>query len=176
MSIIDIPLSDVPVESLQTHIQQLKDYLRNALEPNETSVDGSTCVSISLQFCDTEEGIQVLTSLLERGGDPNLPSPIYNFVTFTTVASSVAPLEYMLDAGLRVGDVYEPTAGLLSDGERPFTLLDYVLDIQVYLNRNRKTLGALADKYAGGLGKRRRFIENVIELLTAHGAVRASES
>lgn len=175
MSIIDIPLTDVPFDQLGRHIEDLKEYLRRADDPNEAGSNGQTCVSIAVQFCNTDDGIQILWSLLDRGGDPNRPNPIANFVGYTASATSLKPLEYMIDAGLELNEVYDPIPDLLGDGDCPFTLLDYVLSVQAYLNKNRKSLDHLANKYAGGLGPRRRFVDDTIALLIRHGAKRAEE-
>jgi hypothetical protein len=59
MSVIDTPLDAVPFEQLPEHIRQ-KEYLRNASDPNETAINGQTCVSIALTFCNNDEGIGIL--------------------------------------------------------------------------------------------------------------------
>jgi hypothetical protein len=108
MSIIDIPLDSVPHERLREHIQKLREYLSNAPDPNESAPDRNTCVSIAVRWCLDERGIETLGSLLARGGNPNLPSPWANFLSYTLVAKSTVPLEMMIDAGLRLNDIYEP--------------------------------------------------------------------
>jgi ankyrin repeat protein len=176
MNIIDIPLDSVPFDQLGDHIARLKEYLRSADDPNEAAANGSTCISIALLFCNEEEGIDILQSLLARGGNPNLPSPFQNYLACVTAATSLAPLEYLIDAGLELNEVYTAAPGFLLTEDRPFTMLDYALDLRAYLGKNRKPLAALTNKYAGGgFGQRRLFVENVIGLLQTHGAKRAAD-
>lgn len=140
MSILDVKLTDVPFAELEDHVGHVKDYLRRTAQPNAVSATGDTAVSIALRFCNTEDGIQILRSLLDSGGNPNLPNPLRNFLTYTTVATTLVPLRYMSEAGLELNCVFAPKAGILMEGERPLTLLDYVCDIREYLNRNRGSL------------------------------------
>jgi hypothetical protein len=176
MSIIDIPLDSVPFEDLGDHISRLKEYLRNATNPNEVASNGETCVSIALIFFKSEADVAILQSLLARGGNPNLPTPIRNFLRYMNAATTVAPLQYMIDAGLELNRVYTAEADFLSTGHHPFTMLDYAMDVRACLNKNRKPLSALAHKYAGtGLGARRRFVDDTISLLESHGAQHAPE-
>jgi hypothetical protein len=174
MSILDRQLGEVPPEQLREHIIKLKDYLRNVADPNETSINGQTAISIALLFCFEEEEADIIGSLMSKGGNPNIPCPFQNFVRYTLGAKKISILQHMIDGGLQLNNTFtaEPEFNYL--GSQPFTILDYTLDIQSQLNKNR-VWASLAKKYAGGIGQRRRFIDETIALLKSHGAKQASE-
>jgi hypothetical protein len=155
--------------------RRVRQYIRNAADPNEAGDDGRTLLLTALAFCSTAEGEQLVTSLLDRGADPNKPTAWAIFTTLITVSNSLPLVKKLLDNGLRINESYEVNCadGELVDG--PATILDHLYAVQNRIAPARKRLNALASDHAGGLGKRRRFIAETIALLESHGAKRAAE-
>jgi hypothetical protein len=178
MNPLQVPIASVPPEELLDHMAALKAHLIAAPDPNAANVDGQTCLLLALGFCIDEEGERLVTSLLERGADPNRPSAMANFQTFMTAARQVAVLERLIEAGLNVNGVYTIEPGLLPTGRGGrITLLDYALDVDAYLNRRVKNDAFVRTikKHAGSLSGRRRFVADVIAVLKANGAVSAMD-
>lgn len=175
MSLPELPNEVTSWEQVADYLTRLKSYLLNTNDPNEASANGRTCVAHAIGLCNTEEGIVILKSLLGKGGNPNLPSPFDNFQNYNMVAKSIEPLELLISAGLELNHVYTAEPGFLFTGDRPFTILDFAIDIQARLNKNRKSWSSLAKKYAGGIGSRRRFIDDTVTLLESHGAKHAAD-
>lgn len=176
MNPLDIPLSSVSPDQLVEHIRQLKEYIRNTTDPNRPGHDGQTCLQIALAYCNDEGGEDRIASLLERGADPNRPSAFAHFQTYILVAKRTEPLAMLIKAGLRLNDVYtiDPAYAPSCPSGR-ITLLDWVLDAELYLKRRGKGFTKLVEKHAGPLALtgRRRFLADTIALLEEHGAVRA---
>ena len=77
---------------------------------------------------------------------------------------------------MQLNQVYDVKYAGEKEARGPLTLLDNAYALQESISPKRKTLDALAKKHAGGLlGKRRRFIAEVIALLERRGAKRAVE-
>jgi hypothetical protein len=177
MNPLDIPLASVPPEQLVDHVRALKAYVRDVADPNATGDSGFTCLRIALSFCNTEDGEHLVTSLLERGADPNRPTAFANFYVFMLTATRITPLEHMIRAGLKLNEVYSAEPGVLPTGRSDsFTLLDLALDVEAYLNTRTKRFTDLVEKHAGPLTGRRRFVADVIALLRSHGAIRAEDA
>jgi hypothetical protein len=174
---MDTPLDSVPAEELVEHIKGLREYVRNASDPNETGPNGRTCVSLALSFCGERDGVDILRSLLAKGGDPNRPTAVQNFITYTLVAKTTSPLALLISSGLDVNQIGTATGDSAFTGNGPFTMLDYALNIRAYLKKKRKSLSALANEHvgSGSFGARRQLIDDTIALLQAHGAKSASE-
>ena len=174
MSPLEIQLSSVPPDQLEEHFRRLKDYLRDTMTPNVPGLDGQTCLRLALVFCNDEGGEERIASLLKRGADPNVPNPFVNFQTFMMVAKCTEPLAMLIDAGMRLNEVYTADPALMPTGRRGhFTLLDYALDIEDYLNKRSKRFVEQLEKHAGPLSGRRRFVADVIAMLKSHGGVSA---
>jgi hypothetical protein len=178
MNAFDTPIASVPHERLMDHMVALKEYLLTAPDPNAANADGQTCLLMALGFCVGEDGERLVASLLERGADPNRPSAMANFSVFMTAAKRVSPLERMIEAGLKLDEVYTVEPGLLPTGRGgEITLLDYALDVEAYLNKRTKNKAFVrtVEKHAGPLTGRRRFVADVIELLRANGGASAAD-
>jgi hypothetical protein len=155
------------------HVAALRQYLLTTPDSNAANVDGQTCLQLALAFCVDEDGERLAASLLERGADPNRPSPLANFSTFMTAAKRVSILERLIEAGLKLNEVFTVEPGLLPNGRSGrITLLDYALDVEAYLNKRtaNKAFVRTVEKHAGPLNGRRRFVADVIALLRANGA------
>jgi hypothetical protein len=174
MSVFDF-LSRAWPDDLVDQMHLVRDYIRNAQDPNEAGANGRTLLSLALILCVVGEGEALVTELLERGADPNRPSAWTNFTQVLRLSNSLPLVKKFVDCGLRLNEVYSVSIenGGLSEG--PSTLLDHLYAIRDYISPRRKQLNALLDKHAGGLGKRRRFIEETIAMLESHGAKRAQE-
>lgn len=61
----------------------------------------------------------------------------------------------------------------MTDGNA--TILDHAYAILEYIDPKHKTRDHLARKHAGGLGKRRKFIAEIIAILEVRGAKRFAE-
>src|SRR5689334_22607775 len=113
---------DIPIESLTTvekateHFRRVKEFLLNVPDPNVTGIDGRTGLLHALALCTANGGEPIVVSLLERGADPNRPSPLTIFSTFMSCATSVTLLEKMIAAGLKLDGVYTVDAGQLPTG------------------------------------------------------------
>jgi hypothetical protein len=178
MNAFDTSITSVPPERLMGHLAALKQHLLATSDPNAVNPEGKTCLLMALGFCVFDDGDGLVTALLERGADPNRPSPIANFSTFMTAAKRVEPLERLIRAGLKLDDVYTVEPGLLPTGRGgQITLLDYALDVEAYLNRRarNKAFVRTVEKHAGPLSGRRRFVADVIALLKANGAGSAAD-
>lgn len=175
MSVFDYPTPGVSFEELIEQMHRVRAYIREARDPNETGENGRSLLLLAVSLCFDSEGECAVSSLLQRGADPNRPSPWANFTTLLAVSNSLSLVREFIDQGLRLNDTCDvrEEPGSLTHG--PSTLLDHVYAVRDYLSPERKKPDALATKYAGGLGNRRRFIDDVIELLLARGAKRAAE-
>lgn len=174
MNPLDVPLSCVPHDQLAEHVRRLKEYIHDTIDPNRPGHDGQTCLRLALAYCNDEGGEDRIASLLERAADPNRPNAFVYFQTYIMVAKRTEPLAMLIKAGLRLNDVYtiDPAYVPTCPSGR-ITLLDYVLDAEAYLNRRSKGFIKFAEKHAGPLTGRRRFLADTIALLKVHGAVRA---
>lgn len=175
MNVFDFPLPGATLSDIISHKQEVQEYIRSAVDPNEAGANGRTLLELAMMTCFEGRGEDLVSDLLRRGADPNKPSPWAIFVGFLTVSNSASLAKEFIDHGLRLNDVFEvdSQAGGLVEGRS--TLLDYACAVRDYVAPKRKKVNALANKYAGGLGKRRRFIDETIALLEAAGAKRAAE-
>lgn len=175
MSVFDFPASCTTADEFIAAKQRVEDYIRKAADPNEAGDNGRTLLELALLMCFEGKGESLVMELLVRGADPNRPSPWQTFTTFLIGSNSIELVREFIARGLRLNDVYEvpSEAGGLTAG--PTTLLDHVYAIRDGIAPKRKKLNALAKKYAGGLGKRRRFIDETIALLEASGGKRAQD-
>jgi hypothetical protein len=117
----------------------------------------------------------LIMGLLERGADPNRPSPWVTFTAIVSISNSVPLVRKLVDSGLRLNEVYEADCSKGAVTHGPSTLLDHLDGIRIYISPKRKKVNALAEKYAGGLGPRRRFIDEIIAMLEGEGAKRAEQ-
>jgi hypothetical protein len=175
MSVFDFPTPGASPDQIIAEMHRVREHLHNAPDPNEVGGNGRSLLSLALVLCSTGEGESLVQSLLERGADPNKPTPWANFTTLLSVSNSLPLVKKFIEGGLRLNEVYEVSyaAGGVTDG--PSTLLDHLYGIREYISPKRKKLDALVKKHAGGLGKRRRFIDDTIALLESRGAKRATE-
>ncbi len=175
MNVFSFPTPGASADQLVAEMHRVREYLQNAADPNEASRDGRTLLLLALVLYSHGDGEPLVVSLLERGADPNQPTPWANFIMLVSVSESLGLVRKFIERGLRLNDLYEASyaQGGLTDG--PSTLLDHLYGIRDYISPKRKKLNAQANKYAGGLGKRRRFIDETIALLESHGAKRAAE-
>jgi hypothetical protein len=175
MKHFDFTSLEASPNDIVAEMERVREYIRNAPDPNETEANGRTLLQLALISYVTDEGKSLVADLLERGADPNRPTAWANFTLLLTVSNSLPLVQAFVDRGLRLNDVYRTSIekGALTEG--PSTLLDYVYAIRDYISPRRKKLNALANKYAGGLGKRRRFIDETIALLESRGAKRAQD-
>jgi hypothetical protein len=162
-------------DQVRAHFQRVREYIQHSADPNETGEDGQTLLLLALSFSSTDEGEDLVTGLLDRGANPNKPSSWAIFTKALSVSNSLALVTKLIQNGLCLNEVYEVSyaKGGVTDG--PSTLLDHLYGIRDYIAPKRKKLGAITKKYAGGLGKRRRFIDETIALLESRGAKRAVE-
>lgn len=174
MSIFEFPTSGATAGEIVAEKCRVQEYIRAATDPNESGENGRTLLTLALMLCFEDRGEELVWDLLRRGADPNRPSAWANFTGLLTVSSSLPLVQEFVSRGLQLNDVYEgvekQTGGLLTG---PSTLLDYAQAVRSYIAPKREKANRLADKYAGGLGKRRRFIDETIALLEAAGAKRA---
>ena len=175
MNVFDLPTPGAPYQQLAAELREIRKYLVDPADPNETAGDGRTLLLLALGLCVDSEGEALAMRLLERGADPNKPTPCAIFTKLLTASNSLPLVTKLVECGLRLNDVYDLSRaqGWLTDG--PSTLLDHAYAIRDSISPKRKNLDALANKYAGGLGGRRRFIDETIALLELHGAKRASD-
>jgi hypothetical protein len=176
MSIFDFPTPDASAGEIVAEKCRVQEYIRAAPDPNEAGENDRTLLTLALMICFDGRGEELVWDLLRRGADPNRPSAWANFTGLLTVTSSLPLVREFVSRGLRLNDLYEgveeQTGGLLVG---PTTLLDYVHAVRGYIAPKRRKINSLADRYAGGLGKRRRFIDETIALLEASGAKRAAD-
>jgi hypothetical protein len=177
MSVFDFPTPGATATDLMAEKHRVQEYIRTAADPNEAGADGRALLQLALMTCFEGRGEDLVAGLLDRGADPNRPSPWANFVGLLTITTSVPLLRAFVDRGLRLNDVYDvdPAAGGLGLVAGPATLLDYAYAVRDFIAPKRKRVNALANKYAGGLGPRRRFIDEAIALLEAAGAKRVAD-
>jgi hypothetical protein len=175
MTVFDFPTPGLTSQELYAQKMQVRNYIRDATDPNESGANGRSLLLLSLIGCFEGDGESVVSDLLNRGADPNLPSPWNTFVTLLSVSNSLPLVKQFVDRGLRINDVYEidKENGGLTRG--PTTLLDHLYGVRAYIAPKRKKINALADKYAGGLGSRRKFIDEAIAFLESRGAKRAAD-
>lgn len=150
-------------------------YLDLVDDPNQPSPTGEYPLGLAISLCFDGDGEDRVANLIASGADPNLPDAWSNFVMLTTTTSSVALVKGMVDSGLRLNETYETSRRLGHHTDGIATLLDHVYAVADYLDPAHRVREALANKHGGGLFGRRRFIYEVIELLEAHGAKKASE-
>lgn len=150
-------------------------YLELVDDPNQPAPTGEYPLALAISLCFDGAGEDRVADLIALGADPNLPDPWSNFVMLTTTTSNVALVKRIVDSGLRLNETYETSRGLghLTDGIA--TLLDHAYAVADYLDPTHCVREALANKHGDGLSGRRRFIYEVIELLEALGAKKASE-
>jgi hypothetical protein len=176
MSIFDFPTPGATAGEIIADMDRVRAHLRAAPDPNEAGANGRTLLTLALVTCFEGRGEELVSDLLHRGADPNRPSAWANFTSLLTVSHSLPLVREFISRGMRLNDVYEgmdEATGRLVVG--PSTLLDYAYALRDYIAPDRKKVNSLADKYAGGLGKRRRFIDETIALLEASGAKRAAD-
>lgn len=175
MNVFDFPVSGATLSEVISHKQQVQDHIRNAADPNETGGNGRTLLELAIMTCFEGRGEDLVSDLLRRGAEPNRPSPWAIFVGVLMMSNSVSLVKELLDHGLRLNDVFEveeATGGLVNG---PSTILDHAYAVRDYIAPKRKKIDALANKYAGGLGRRRRFIDETIAVLESAGAKRAAD-
>jgi hypothetical protein len=171
MNPLDTSLDAVPPDHLIEHMRRVKEFIRTTSDPNTASPDGQSCLLFALAFCAEGDGEDLVQSLLDRGADPNRPSALAVFQIFMTAANRVEALDRLIRAGLKLNEVHAVEAGSLPTGRGgAVTLLDYAMDVNAYLGLRK---AQAAQKRAGPLRGRRRFVTDVIAMLKAHGAVRA---
>jgi hypothetical protein len=177
MNVFDFPPSGASVDEIIAAKHRVWDYILNARDPNEAGDNGRTLLLLALMMCYGGKGESLVSDLLERGADPNRPSAWANFTLLLTVSNSLPLVRKLIDSGLKLNEVHEvdPEQRGLGLTTGPSTLLDHAYAIRGYISPKRKKLNALANKHAGGLGKRRRFIDETIALLESRGAKRAQE-
>ena len=177
MSVFDYPTPATTTDDILAQRQRVQDYVRDAADPNEAGENGRTLLTLALMTCFEGQGEDLVWNLLGRGADPNRSSGWLNFVHLLTRLSGSLPLvQEFIKRGLRLNDVYdhvEAVTGGLLVGQA--TLLDYVYAVRDYIAPKRKKIIRLANKYAGGLGKHRRFVDETIALFEASGAKRAAD-
>ena len=175
MSIFSFPIPGATTAEISAARQKVHEYVRTAGDPNEAGENGRTLLLMALLTCFEGDGEAIVADLLARGADPNRPSPWATFTTLLTVSESVSLVRLFIESGLRLNDVYEVDgqAGGIIHG--PVTLLDHLDAIWAQISPKRKNYDALAKRHAGGLGKRRRFIQETITLLESAGAGRSCE-
>lgn len=149
--------------------------MRNADDPNEIAADGRSLLNIALTHASTSDGQDIVIGLLHRGAYPNYPLGFLNFSMALSTCHSIALINAMLDAGLRVNDVFRSEDVDFVDDKERFTILDYATGIENYFGRKKKPLKRLTSKTGGSLGGRRRFIHETINLLRGAGARTATE-
>ena len=173
MSVFDFPTPGAAADDLLAQRRRVQEYVRDAADPNETGGDGRTLLTLALLTCFDGDGEELVSDLLARGADPNRPSAWANFTTLLTVSCSPPLVRDFVDRGLRLNEVFDvdgpQTGGLLAG---PATLLDYACAVRDSVAPKGRA-DRLAKKYAGGLGPRRRFLDETIALLEASGAERA---
>jgi hypothetical protein len=174
MNVFEFDPAGLSWEEIAEQQRLRRQYIRDALDPNEAADDGRTLLLLAVCYCSTQEGQELFLGLLDRGADPNKPTAAAIFTSLLMASSSMPLVEKLVEKGLRLNDVYESNE-FCRASEDVFTLLDYLYWICGKISRKRKALNALSDKHAGGLGERRQFIEDVIALLESHGAKRAKE-
>ncbi len=174
MSLLDIQFDAIPWDRIAQHVQQLKEYIRVAPNPNEHDSLGQTCLTLALALCNDAEGEDLVCELLRRGADPNMPNALTNFLKYLGAAKRTMPLEGLIEAGLRLNDLYTVDPVHLPKGRTgKSTLLDFATDAQEYVSGRKTGLNKLAKKHAVPLDGRRRFLADTVALLEAHGAVHA---
>ncbi len=173
--VIDTDTSLLKADEWDVYIRDLKDYLRNADDPNEIATNGRSLLNIALPWASNSEGQDIVIGLLRRGADPNYPLGFLNFSMALTICNSVELVNAMLAAGLRVNDVFRSADADFVDDKDRFTILDYATGIANYLGRKKKPLTRLASKTGTSLGGRYRFIDETINLLRQAGARTATE-
>lgn len=175
MSVFEFPSNCDTADEIIAQKLQVQKYIRTAADPNEIGSNGRTLLQLALVCCFEGAGESDVSDLLDRGADPNKPTAWANFTALLLASNSIALVKKFIETGLRLNDVYDidPETGGMTIG--PATLLDHAYAIRDYISPKRKKVNALANKYAGGLGKRRRFIDETIALLESSGAKRAAD-
>ena len=175
MSVFEFPTFGATTDEMLAEKLRVQEYVRAAADPNEEGGNGRTLLTLALMTCFEGRGEELVWDLLRRGADPNRPSAWANFTGLLTVSNSLPLVREFVSRGLRLNYIYEgveeQTGGLLNG---PSTLLDYAHAVRDYVAPKRNKVNILAEKYAGGLGKRRRFLNDTIVLLEAAGAERAA--
>lgn len=175
MTPLDVSIATIAPDQLEAHVADIKRFICETNEPNAIGADDRMCLSWALAFCYEPNGEERVASLLKRGADPNLPTAWSNFVTFMTAASRTEPLQLMIEAGLDLNAVYELDDELmLTQPAGSYTLLDYALNVEAYLNRRDKRWVKKIDKHTGPPTGRRLFVAEVIAMLKEHGATSAA--
>ena len=175
MNVFAFPTPGAPYEQVVTELREIEKYLQDPPNPNEAASDGRTLLLLALGLCAGDEGESLAMRLLERGADPKKPTPWATFTKLLMASNSSPLVTKLVDCGLRLNDVYEVNRaeGWLTDGRT--TLLDHAYAVRDYISPKRRKLNALANKYAGGMGGRRRFIDETIAILESRGAKRACD-
>lgn len=173
MNVFDQPEPNASLPEIMEYMTVVRKYLENAEDPNESSDDGRTLLTVGLTLCSDETCVPLVLRLLDLGADPNRPSPYAVFAIAMTSTSSLAIIERLLDCGLRVNDVFDLAKDAVILTQPTTTLLDYAEAVQKYLGGKR--VNQLANKHAGGLSGRSKFVADVIELLQQRGAKRLEE-
>jgi hypothetical protein len=89
MSVFDFPTPDLTSQELYAQKMKVRNYIRDATDPNESGENGRSLLLLSLIGCFEGDGESVVSELLNRGADPNLPSPWTTFVTLLSVSNSL---------------------------------------------------------------------------------------
>lgn len=165
-------------ESFDERKLKVVEYLRAAPDPNEEGESGRNLLTLALIMQLLTGCENLAAELLDRGADPNQPSPMSNLIMLVRnlkLENSPIPLlKKFIEKGMELNNIYD-----LNDPHLPrkgqSTLLDLLDAWQGTMSPKRKTLNALADKYVGGLGGIRGSFTEAIALLESHGAKRAAD-
>lgn len=175
MNVFDIPDLEWPLERLQEHMRRVKEYVRTAADPNETGPNGRNLLILAIPFLVESSDDSIVADLLQRGADPNTPSPWATFTYVVGACNSISLVRKFIEHGLRLNDVFDVPAANAVFTRGQSTLLDYMLGIRSYLTSKTKNVSAAVEGSSGNLSQRRQFIDETIALLELRGAKRAIE-
>ncbi len=169
---------DATGETFVERARRVVEYLRTAADPNEEGESGRSLLTLAITMQLLSGCDDVAAELLDRGADPNQPSPmniVIALVRSTKVERPPLPLlEKLIAKGMELNNVYDIDDPYLPC-KGPSTILDFLDASLGKLSPRRKTLNALANEYVGGLGSIRSFLAEAIALVESHGAKRAAE-
>jgi hypothetical protein len=174
MNLFQFPENAASTEEITQWMHCLEEHFQQTPNPNECGANGRTLLQMALLLCSSAGKEKLAIDLLDRGANPNKPTPWTIFTSAMTSSNSTRLISKLIECGLELNRVFEEKhESRLTDG--PATLLDYACGLRDYLSPKHRGRTTLARKHAGGIGKRRQFIEDTIELLESHGAKRARD-